>query len=68
MNNPRIKSLLDSLLNRNVKVRFRDGVEIEGIFFDYNFTPPFIIVVRRNNGEYVLCNFASINLIEEVKK
>jgi hypothetical protein len=66
MNNPRIRSFLDSLVNHRVKVRFRNGTEIEGIFFDYNFRTPLIIIIRKDNGEYVLCNFASIDFMESL--
>jgi hypothetical protein len=65
--NNHAKMILENLLNSRVKVMFRNGNTLTGILFAYSLAPPYMIMIRADDGHAILCNLIAAEYIEEVR-
>ena len=61
------KMILESLLNSRVKVFFRNGNTLTGILFAYSLAPPYMIMIRGDDGRVIVCNLIAAEYVEEVR-
>jgi hypothetical protein len=65
--NNHAKMILENLLNSRVKVRFKNGASLTGVLFAYSLAPPYMIMIRADDGHTILCNLIAAEFIEEVR-
>jgi hypothetical protein len=59
--------ILEYLLNSRVKVMFKNGASLTGVLFAYSLAPPYMIMIRADDGHAIVCNLIATEYVEEVR-
>jgi len=61
------KMILEDLLNSRVRVTFRNGNSLTGVLFAYSLAPPYMLMIRADDGHAIICNLIAAEYVEEVR-
>jgi hypothetical protein len=59
--------ILEDLLNSRVRVTFRNGNSLTGVLFAYSLAPPYMLMIRADDGHAIICNLIAAEYVEEVR-
>jgi hypothetical protein len=65
--NNHAKMILENLLNSRVRVKFKNGASLTGVLFAYSLAPPYMLMIRADDGHAIVCNLIATEYVEEVR-